>query len=264
MKADYHMHTRFSADSDNDPEELIKECIRRGLKTICITDHHDIDFVDPGFVIDFEPYFETLRALQEKYRGQIEVLIGMEYGLQAHLGEASAKLAKQYDFDFILGSVHMVDGDDPYYRNIFKGRTDEEVYRIGFSETLESIKNIKDFDSLGHLDYIVRYGTNQEQDYVYAKYADYLDEILKHLIYNGKGLEVNTAGWKYGLSFAHPHQDVLKRYKELGGEILTVGSDAHLLEHLAYDFDRVKGYLEACGFKYYTEFRQRKPYFCAL
>jgi histidinol-phosphatase (PHP family) len=96
MKADYHMHTRFSADSENDPEELIKECMRRGLKTICITDHHDIDFVDPGFVVDFDPYFETLRALQEKYRGQIEVLIGMEYGLQAHLGEASAKLAKQY------------------------------------------------------------------------------------------------------------------------------------------------------------------------
>ena len=87
---------------------------------------------------------------------------------------------------------------------------------------------------------------------------------MKHLIEHGKGLELNTAGWKYGLPFAHPHQDVLKRYKELGGEIITIGSDGHRPEHVAYDFHKVKDYLEACGFKYYTEFRQRKPYFCAL
>ena len=114
------------------------------------------------------------------------------------------------------------------------------------------------------MDYIVRYGTHGEASYSYAKYADYIDAILKYLIEHGKGLELNTGGWKYGLSFAHPHQDVLKRYKELGGEILTIGSDAHKPEHVAYDFDRVKAYLEACGFKYYTEFRNRIPKFCAI
>jgi histidinol-phosphatase (PHP family) len=121
-----------------------------------------------------------------------------------------------------------------------------------------------EYDSLGHIDYIVRYGNDKEQTYSYSKNADYIDEILKHLIANGKGLEVNAAGWKSGLSFAHPHQDVLKRYKELGGEIITIGSDAHKPEHVAYDFHKIKDYLEFCGFKYYTEFRQRKPHFCAI
>ena len=147
---------------------------------------------------------------------------------------------------------------------MFFDKTDEEGYRRGFELTLESIRKVSDYDTLGHIDYVVRYGKYRDKEYSYAKYADYLDEILIHLIENGKGLELNTAGWKYGLPFAHPHQDVLKRYKEFGGEIITIGSDGHKPEHIAYDFHKVKEYLEACGFKYYTEFRQRKPYFCAL
>lgn len=264
MKADFHVHTNFSGDSQSTPEEMIQEAIRRGLKTICITDHHDINFTEPGFEIDFERYIPTLQMLQEKYRDQIELLIGMEFGLNPEYGNFCKELAEKYPFDFIIGSLHVVDGMDPYYRKIFLDRTDEEGYRRTFELTLESIHNISDFDVLGHIDYIVRYGKYQDREYSYAKYADYLDAILKYLIENGKGLELNTSGWKYGLTFAHPHQDVLKRYKELGGEILTIGSDGHKPEHVAYDFHKVKDYLEACGFQYYTEFRQRKPYFCAL
>ena len=87
------------------------------------------------------------------------------------------------------------------------------------------------------------------------------DEIMRSLIAQGKGIELNTAGFKYGLPFAHPHPEILKRYKELGGEIITIGSDAHKPEHIAYDFDRAKEVLEECGFKYYTEFKERKTIF---
>lgn len=264
MRADYHVHTNFSKDSDASPEEQVREAISKGLKTICITDHHDLDYSEPNFEIDLEKYVPMLRMLQEKYREQIKILIGMEFGMQPHLGNACGELAAKYPFDFIIGSIHLVDGQDPYFRTLFDGKNDEEVYRRGFEVTLECMKCTSDFDVLGHVDYIVRYGHNREQDYSYAKYADYLDEILKQLIQNGKGLEVNTGGWKYGLTFAHPHQDLLKRYRELGGEIITIGSDAHRPEHIAYDFHRVGAYLENCGFKYYTEFRQRKPYFCAI
>ena len=264
MKADFHMHTNFSKDSQSSPEVMIQESIQRGLKTICITDHHDINFTEPGFEIDFDRYIPTLQNLQEKYRNQIEVLIGMEFGLQPEFGTFAKELAEKYPFDFIIGSLHVIDGQDPYYGKVFLDKSDEEGYRRAFELMLESIRNISDYDSLGHIDYVVRYGQYQDREYTYARYADYLDEILKHLIEHGKGLELNTAGWKYGLPFAHPHQDVLKRYKELGGEIITIGSDGHKPEHVAYDFHKVKGYLEACGFKYYTEFRQRKPYFCAL
>ena len=90
------------------------------------------------------------------------------------------------------------------------------------------------------------------------------DEILKILIQKEKGLELNMAGLKYGLPYAHPHKDILKRYKELGGEIITVGADGHKPEHIAYDFHKVSDILKECGFTYYTEFNKRKPDFCKL
>ena len=89
-------------------------------------------------------------------------------------------------------------------------------------------------------------------------------QILKYLIEHGKGIELNTAGLKYGLPYAHPHTDVLKRYRELGGEIITVGADAHKPEHVAYDFHKVPEILKSCGFRYYTEFVQRKTLFKKL
>ena len=117
---------------------------------------------------------------------------------------------------------------------------------------------------LGHLDYVVRYGKEREKQYSYKKYADLIDEILRTVINKGKGIELNMAGLKYGLPFAHPHPDVLKRYKELGGEIITVGADGHKPEHIAYDYEKVSEILKSCGFRYYTEFSERKPVFLEL
>ena len=264
MRADFHMHTSFSNDSDSAPEEMIQAAIRKGLKTICITDHHELDYIEPGWEIDLEQYHNMLREVQEKYRTQIEILVGLECGMQLQVSEQYAELVREYPYDFILASVHIFDGYDPYFPGYFDDKTDEEGYRRAFEITLDNVKNMTEYDSLGHIDYVVRFGNHKEQEYSYAKNADYIDEILKHLIANGKALEVNAAGWKNGLPFAHPHPDILKRYKELGGEMLTIGSDAHKPEHVAYDFHKIKDYLESCGFKYYTEFRQRKPYFCAI
>ena len=264
MRADFHMHTCFSNDSDSAPEEMIQASIQKGLKTICITDHHELDYIEPGWELDLERYHKKLYEIQETYKSQLEILAGIEFGMQIHTGERYAEVARSFPYDFVLASVHVFDGYDPYFPGYFDDKTDEEGYRRAFEITVENVKNMHEYDSLGHIDYIVRFGNHKEQEYSYTKNADYIDEILKHLITNGKGLEVNAAGWKSGLPFAHPHQDVLKRYKELGGEIITIGSDAHKPEHVAYDFHKIKDYLQACGFKYYTEFRQRKPHFCAI
>ena len=130
-----------------------------------------------------------------------------------------------------------------------------------FREMTECVRKIKDFDVLGHLDYVVRYGKYQEKEYSYQKFSDEIDELLQAVIETGRGIELNTAGIKYGLPFAHPHPDVLKRYRELGGEIITVGSDAHQPKHVGYEFGQAEEILTACGFKYYTEFKSRKPVF---
>lgn len=266
MKADFHMHTSFSTDAAVSPEEMIQGAIEKGLRTICITDHMDIDFSEnpEEFTFDTERYFECLKPLQEKFSSVIDVRIGVETGLQPHLGEVLHRYVNQYPFDFVIGSVHLIDGKDPYNGILFKEYSDKEAYRKAFEETITNIRSNRDFDVLGHIDYVVRYGKNQAQEYSYKENADYIDEILKHLISNGKGIELNTAGLKYGLPFAHPHPDILKRYRELGGEIITIGSDAHKPEHIAYDFPKAAKILKECGFCYYTVFKQRKPDFKSL
>jgi len=266
MRADVHMHSSFSLDSDCSPEEMILGAISKNLQVICFTDHYDKDDVDWGqeYIFDPEHYFEVMKALQEKYKKQIDVRIGIEIGMQPYLEPFYKELIRKYPFDFVIGSVHSILKSDIAYREVFKGREDEEVYRITMEETLENVTLYQEFDTLGHLDYVTRYGKEKEKHYSYHKYADIIDEILKVLIHKGKGLELNMAGLKYGLPYAHPHKDVLKRYKELGGEIITVGADGHCPEHIAYDFHKVSGILKECGFTYYTEFKKRKPVFCQL
>lgn len=266
MRADVHMHTTFSHDSKAEPEEMILGALEKGLEMICFTDHFDKDDVEWGEESIFEPdeYFSVLRPLQDKYKDRIDIRIGVELGLRPYLGDYYRRFAADYPFDFIIGSVHSVDSTDPAAGRLFKKRTDKEAYRIAFEEMLTDIQNFKDYDVLGHLDYVVRYGAGREKDYTYREFADIIDEILKLLIADGKGIELNTAGLKYGLPFAHPHPDVLKRYRELGGEIITVGADGHCPEHIAYDFDKVCGILRECGFTYYAEFAGRRPVFKQL
>lgn len=263
MRADYHMHTWFSKDSDASPESMVEGAIAKGLESICFTDHEDKDYEMNGeeSVVDTDKYFAVMSKVQEKYADRLHVRIGIELGLQPHLGEFFRRYTEEYPFDFVIGSVHVVNAKDPYYQSFFEGISDEEGYRMTLEETLKDIKAFDGFDVLGHLDYVVRYGRNKEKEYSYQRFAPLIDEILRLLIERGKGIELNMAGFKYGLPFAHPHTDVLKRYRELGGEIVTVGADAHRPEHIAYDFDRVPAILESCGFKYYTEFVDRKPVF---
>ena len=266
MLADNHLHTKFSVDGGIEPEIMIQEAIRRGIPSICITDHMDKDYFADGeeWIFDLDNYFYVLSELKEKYQDQIELRIGMELGMQPHLSEYAAQVTASKPFDYIIGSIHCVNGGDPYYPEFFDKRSDKEAYRETLIETIKSLNVISDFDVLGHLDYVVRYGKKRESEYSYREFADEIDVILKHLITNGKGLEINTAGWKYGLPFAHPHPDVLKRYKELGGEIITLGSDAHRPEHIGYDFQKARELLVANGFLFCTEFKERKPVFSKI
>lgn len=276
IQADMHMHTWFSTDSEACPCDMADEAVRKGLKTICFTDHFDKDDLEWGEegIFDVDAYFVEMQKLQEEYAGKLNIRIGIELGLRTYLKDYYEELTKKYPFDFVIGSVHNVpykkdaEGNilytDPAAEKLFTDRTDKEAYRLMMETTLENVRTSDCFQTLGHLDYVVRYGKSREKEYSYTDYADIIDEILKLLIEKGKGLEVNSAGLKYGLPFAHPHPDVLKRYRELGGEIITIGADAHKPEHIAYDFAKAEEILKSCGFKYYTEFFEQKPVFKQL
>ena len=276
LQADMHMHTWFSTDSEACPRDMADEAVRKGLKTICFTDHFDKDDLEWGEegIFDVDAYFVEMQKLQEEYAGQLNIRIGIELGLRTYLKDYYEELTKKYPFDFVIGSVHNVpykkdaEGNilytDPAAEKLFTDRTDKKAYRLMMETTLENVRTSDCFQTLGHLDYVVRYGKSREKEYSYTDYADIIDEILKLLIEKEKGLEVNSAGLKYGLPFAHPHPDVLKRYRELGGEIITIGADAHKPEHIAYDFAKAEEILKSCGFKYYTEFFEQKPVFKQL
>lgn len=265
ITSDCHMHTAFSTDSSTPPEAMIEGALEKGLETVCITDHMDQDYpVKEEFLFDVDTYFQIFRELQKKYAEKIEIRTGIELGLQPHLGTFCREITEKYPFDFVIGSVHVVEGKDPYYNDSFPGLSDTEIYRKAFQETTEILKNVDAFDVLGHIDYIVRYGKYQAKEYSYEAFAGDLDTILKQIMRMGKGIELNTAGLKYGLGFCHPHPDVLKRYRELGGEIITVGADGHKPEHIAYGFEKAGEILRECGFRYYTEFKERKPVFKKL
>ncbi|MGN0291333.1 MAG: histidinol-phosphatase HisJ family protein [Lachnospiraceae bacterium] len=261
MLWDTHMHTRYSGDSDARPEDMINAAMNLGLDGICITDHMDYDYPNDAelFLFDVGMQQEELSALKEKYKDRFLVLLGIELGLQPQVAEQNRQLLASYDFDFVIGSSHVVHGFDPYYKEYYEGKTEHEAYLEYFESILENISVFEDFDVYGHIDYVVRYGPNKNVDYSYQKYADVIDEIFIQLIQKGKGIELNTAGLKYGLGHPHPTEAALKRYRELGGEILTLGSDGHKPEHIAYDFKKVPKILSDAGFRYYTVFENRKP-----
>lgn len=263
---DQHMHCNFSGDSDALPEDMIKAGIAHGLSGICFTDHLDYDYPEEPniFLLDFDNYFKVLSDLREKYTDKISVNIGIELGLQIQAAGQNLAVAEKYPFDFIIGSSHVVNHMDPYYPEFFAGRDEDAAYMEYFESVLENINSDVDFDVYGHIDYVVRYGPNKNAFYTYEKFKDIIDEILTQLISKGKGIEVNTGGFKYGLGHPNPTEDIIKRYRELGGEIITMGADAHVPEYVAYEFDKTVQIIKNCGFKYYTVFKNRKAEFIPL
>ncbi len=271
---DTHMHTSFSGDSQTPPEEQIKAALAKGLSGLCFTDHIDLDFPaipeDPtltptSFQFDPEEYFRTLKPLAEKYREKIQVLIGVELGVQPQIAEENSALARAHDFDFIIGSVHLVDHCDPYfdtYWTLFDSAKAAVLHY--FESTLENIQLFRDFDALGHLDYVVRYVKDPAFTYQWEDFSDVLEAILRFLIQHDKALELNTGALRRGMKHPNPTEGILKFYRSLGGELLTIGADAHFPEHVALAFDRVPGILRECGFDGFHVYKKRKPEFFRL
>ncbi|MDO5135677.1 MAG: histidinol-phosphatase HisJ family protein [Eubacteriales bacterium] len=261
---DCHMHSSFSADSDTPMQEMAKRAQALGLSGICFTEHLDPDYPDTpeklSFSLDVPAYHRSLCQLREAFPG-LSIRFGIELGLQIHLAEDFHSLLKQHPFDFVIGSSHVVHGMDPYYPDFFQGRRVWECYMEYFESILENLSFFDQMDVYGHLDYVVRYGPGKNAEYSYGRFQDILDAILKKMVEKGIGLELNTGGYHYGLGHPNPHPSVLKRYRQLGGEIVTIGADAHAPSKVAFAFAQGASVLRECGFSYYAVFRERKPEF---
>ncbi len=263
IKADCHLHSSFSGDSNTPLEDMIKVAIDKGLDEICFTEHQDFDFIYPDenpteiFEVNTDQYLYDLLKLKEAYGNKIGISFGIEIGVQADIARKLAIYSKSHDFDFVIASAHLCNKKDPYYPSFFEGRDEKEAYHEYFKYEAECIKAFRNFDSFGHLDYVLRYGPTKNANFTMNEYGDDIDVILKLLIDNEKALELNTSGYKYGMNGPHPSKEIFKRYKELGGELITIGSDAHEPSQVAASYKEAEALLKECGFNYYAVYKQR-------
>lgn len=267
MYNDHHIHTSFSCDSKTPPEAQIERAVELGMKQIVITDHEDIGFPPKhGYVfsVDTEGYFSRLEELKKRYSDKIDIRIGIELGLQVrHFDEINA-FALAHDFEFIIGSTHLVDCEDPCLSDYFERQSEREAISVYLKEVLRNVTVFDNFDVVGHIDYIVRYTKSKGEGYNPLDYFDIIDEILKTVIAKGKGIECNTSRIGNGYLHCNPHEEIIKRYRQLGGEIITLGSDSHLPQVLGHGFEKAGEILKNAGFEYYTVFKERKPEFVRL
>lgn len=270
MICDMHIHTEFSSDSATAPQLQLDRAVELGMKQICITDHQDYDY-PPWHSIyllsetgEMEPYLKKLFQLKEMYQDKIELLIGIEFGLQPHLAERINREYGQYPFDFVIGSTHCFGGRDTEDQTLYEGRSKEEAVRDYFETELRNLTLTDGYDVTGHLDFVLRDIPGKNQGFSYRTYGDILDEILLTVIRKGKGIECNTKSLVVGMGDSSPGKEIIRRYYELGGRIITFGSDAHFPERIGAKFSEAKEIVKSCGFETYCIYRKHEPVFLPL
>lgn len=259
---DFHMHSAISFDSKADASEMVRAAVAAGMKEICFTDHLDYDpFAEKDkFTFKTQLYNDTYDNL---HHPDLKIRRGMEFGMLPDNRDTLTADLQRRPFDFVLGSVHFVDGIDIYYKEFWEGKTIDQAEARVLEQTLACVQAHDGFDVLAHLTYASKAGSNPvKRPISFEMHRELIDEILRTLVSKGKGLEVNTSGVDICGAYL-PSADYLRRFKELGGEIVTVGSDAH-------NATRVGQYCcDACLlvqeiFGYVCTFADRKPVFHKL
>jgi histidinol-phosphatase (PHP family) len=264
---DCHIHSTFSPDSKIDAKDGCKKAIEIGLQGIIFNDHLELDSPESMFneAVDFEERSKILDELKKKFEGRLKIFKGVEVGVRPHLIKDLNLIIKKHDFDFVMSSVHDFAGsEDSYNVGTYSYETKEECFIVYLNAVYDAVKNFKYYDVIGHIGFARRYVPFENKSMKYSDYKDILDAILKTVIDDGKGLEVNSSGYRQGLGTPIPDYDILKRYKEMGGEILVLGSDAHQVDDVGKNFDLVKERLQNLGFKYLAYFEKRKPVFLTM
>ena len=273
MFVDYHVHTAFSDDSIYPMEKVIQDAITMKMDEICFTEHVDygikVDWDSGQKIIyrgnepmanaDYPEYMKAIQAMKEKYGHQITIKTGLEFGMQTHTISQFQKLFDRYDFDFIILSIHQVHDKEFWNQEFQKGKTQKEYNEEHYKEMLDVIRQYKDYSVLGHMDLINRY--DNQGIYPFEKVKLWIQAILEQVIADGKGIEINTSSKRYGLKDTTPSRQILELYKDLGGTILTIGSDSHKPEHLGAHIQDSKKMLQEIGFKQYCTFDHMNPVF---
>ncbi len=256
---DYHIHTIFSDDADISLNEMIEGAITKGMDEVAITDHYDPDYPDPEFpfALDFPAYHKAMEDAQKEYEGRIVVRKGIEVGIQhGETMDQCRQAVHGYDYDIVIGSFHCFNGMD-LYKADYASMEEKDVIPAFYTYVRDCLKEYKCYDVLGHINVIDRYVPFAPD---HRGCMDLIEEILHMVIEDGKGIEINTSSFRYGMGMrTTPTPDILLLYKQLGGEILTIGSDAHKPNDIGHRFTHAQAMAEDMGFRYLTSFKGREP-----
>lgn len=276
MFADYHVHTKFSDDSVYPMESVVRDAISMGMEEICFTDHVDYGIKrdwdcgeeipyrngEPFANVDYPRYFQEIERLRDLYGSNIRIKVGMEFGIQTHTIPQYERLFSRYAFDYILLSIHQVEDKEFWTQDFQQGRSQQEYNERYYKEMLGVIKEYKNYSVLAHLDLITRY--DKAGVYPFEQVKPLITEILRTAIDDEKGIEFNTSYHRYGLEDTTPSVEILKLYRELGGTILTIGSDSHAPKHLGSYYSEAKSLLKQLGFRSICTYEKMKPIFHEL
>ncbi len=262
INCDFHTHTGFSDDCDVSVDDMLCGAAQQGIKILAVTDHYDPGYPDPAFpfTIDFEKYQRTMMKARERYNGIMDIRIGLEVGIMEGQLDEARKIIDAFPYDIIIGSFHCHRGYDLYTYD-FTGVDGPSMLKDFYSYMYDCLKIFDDYDIIGHFSILDRY---IGRIYDYGPFYDIIDEILKIMVKKDKGIEINTSSFKYGTGTWLPRESILKRYRELGGKILTFGSDAHSPQYYRYHFNDAVELARSLGYRYYCTFRQRNPEFTPL
>ena len=254
---DFHSHSIFSLDSDTPTESMVQAAIKKNISHFCITEHKDTDYYyeDIAYYKD-EPFSREISRLKSKYGDKINLYKGVEIDCQKMTLADADNFIKTYSFDFVIASVHVLKHrffDTSY----FQDNDAQESYREYLEEQLE-LSRQDFFDVMGHIDYVKRFGS-EFLKFDPLKYEDKIRMILSNIINNGKGIELNTGGLRHSHGETYPSETILRWYREMGGEIITTGSDAHIPEHVGYELQKGMEFLKDIGFEGIWIFKSRKP-----
>ena len=276
MFADYHVHSEYSDDSTYPLEQVIRDAIGMRMDEICITDHVDYGIKkdwdageeiayrgsQPLANVDYPRYMAALRDMQIRYGDRIRIRVGLEFGIQTHTIPQFRALLTRYALDFVILSIHQVENQEFWTQEFQRGRTQREYNERYYEELLAVVQQYQGYSVLGHLDLITRY--DKQGVYPFERVRPLVEAILRRVIADGKGIEVNTSSHRYGLTDTTPSVAILQLYRELGGTILTIGSDSHAPAHLGTHIEEARALLRDLGFRQFCTFEQMQPVFYPL
>ncbi|RZI48223.1 histidinol-phosphatase HisJ family protein [Lactococcus kimchii] len=247
-KVDYHLHSYFSADSQENPRTHILEALKYGLDEICFTEHRDFYFPDMAFDLDVPAYFQELSALQAEFSGQIMVKIGLEIGLDLRFKQEIEDFVSNSAYDFVIGSVHEINDievydDTSYYTN----KSKKQAHLEYLEAVLACVQNFDCFNALGHLDYVARYGPYADKFIQFDEFSELIHQILQVLSDKNKALEVNTRLFQYPETQKF-YQFLIETYKNCGGKWITLGTDSHLAKRDWISWTLAQNLIKSSGF----------------